>query len=439
VAELVWKARRTRSARALDPAEPPLLRVHEAYGTGAGPNRLVEGDRLDVLKSLREDLAGRVSLVYVDPPFATGKSFALRVPIPGAPEGAGVVVPAYEDYGDLDRWLQWFYETAVLIRELLAPGASLYAHLDSHVVHYAKVLLDEVFGHEAFQREVIWRIGWISGFKSRARSWIRNHDSLLFYTKGSKPKTFHKEYAPYPSGYRRRDGSMPTAAGYPIDDVWNGSEVDRLDSIQIKSFSTEKVGYPTQKNEALLARIVRASSNPGDLVLDCFAGSGTTAVVAETLGRRWIVSDVSPLSIHTTRKRLLRMSGVGPFVVQSLKPSAGVGINAGRVRIRCKTNGLAATVEIVGFGIKRTQLSASARSAVEHWSQWIDCWCADWDHRGGELKAGSTVTRVGADQSLQILATHEYSSPGPHMVMVRVFDIFGGSTTAKAEIVISQR
>ena len=88
--------------------------------------------------------------------------------------------------------------------------------------HYAKVVLDEVIGPGAFQREIIWRIGWVSGFKSRARGWIRNHDTILFYAKGGRPATFHKEYVPYPPGYMRRDGAAPTGQGYPVDDVWNG-------------------------------------------------------------------------------------------------------------------------------------------------------------------------------------------------------------------------
>ena len=115
-----------------------------------------------------------------------------------------------------------------------------------------------------------------------ARGWIRNHDTILFYAKGGRPADVPQGIRPVPArATSRRDGSPPRGAGYPIEDVWNGSDVDRLDSIQIMSFSGEKVGYPTQKNEALLARIVRASSDPGDIVLDCFAGSGTTAVVAE--------------------------------------------------------------------------------------------------------------------------------------------------------------
>src|SRR5690606_12655232 len=152
---------------------------------------------------------------------------------------------------------------------------SLYVHVDPTVGHAVKLLLDEVFGPGCFQREIVWRIGWVSGFKTKARNWIRNHDLLFFYVKDPRRFTFNKRILPHPPGYVRRDGSPPRGRGVPLCDVWNAGEGElslrgreSLDSIQIKSFSTEKTGYATQKNESLLRRIVEASSNPGDLVAD---------------------------------------------------------------------------------------------------------------------------------------------------------------------------
>jgi DNA modification methylase len=121
------------------------------------------------------------------------------------------------------------------------------------------------------------------------------YDVLLFYTRNSQ-FIFNKLYIPYPDGYVRRDGSPPEGEGYPIEDTWNCYDIDRLDSIQIMSYSGEKTGFPTQKNENLLERIIRASSNEGDIVLDAFEGSGTALAVAEKLGRRWIGVDCSKLS-----------------------------------------------------------------------------------------------------------------------------------------------
>ncbi len=443
--ELLWRGK-YRDGILVEPSRVGLPlhtdEVHHAAG-GAGTwfNRLILGDHVDVLPGLIGDLAGQVSLVYVDPPFDTGGDFDFLASIPGAPAGVPrIPIPAYRDASGLDAWLASFHGASVLLRDLLADGGSLYVHLDAHVAHYAKVLLDEVFGPGAFQREIIWRIGWVSGFKSRARAWIRNHDTLLFYAKGGRPTTFRKEYVPYPPGYLRRDGKPPRGPGYPIEDVWNGSDVDRMDSIQIMSFSGEKVGYPTQKNEALVSRIVRASSNPGDLVLDCFVGSGTTAAVAEKLGRRWLACDASSIAIHTTRKRLLRLPRVTPLIVQhAAEPSAPAPSpkrrRSGReLEAVVAVDGRSATIELASFALPMRAVPAVARASVTHWSQWIDGWCIDWDHRGGALNAGSRLWRARAEAPLALRATHAYATSGRYVALVKAFDVLGGATTKVIQV-----
>jgi adenine-specific DNA-methyltransferase len=166
--------------------------------------------------------------------------------------------------------MQFMYERLVLLQELLSETGSLYLHVDTAQAHYLKVLCDEVFGRENFQREIVWRIGWVSGYKSQAKNWIRNHDTILFYSKDPAQFYFDKQYAPYAAGYKRR-GEGKKGKGHPLEDTWNCSEQDKLDSIQIKSFSHEKTGYPTQKNEQLLERIIRSSCPEGGLVLDCLS------------------------------------------------------------------------------------------------------------------------------------------------------------------------
>jgi len=320
----------------------------------------------------------------------------------------------------------------------MAEGTSLYVHLDPHAVHYAKVVLDEVFGPKAFQREIIWRIGWVSGFKSRARGWIRNHDTLLFYAKGERPSTFHKTYLPYPAGYRRRDGKLPRGLGHPVDDVWNAGGADRMDSIQIMSFSGEKVGYPTQKNEALLARIVSASSNPGDLVVDCFVGSGTSAVVAEKLGRRWVASDASPLAIHASRKRLMSLSEPKPFLIEHIgSDSNTVERRGARELAACgHVSGHNATIELSSF---RMVWPSGADAQVAHWSQWLEGWCVDWDHRDGALRVGSRQWRGRGASNLPLAAAHSYSRPGRYVALVRAFDVLGGTTTVGVNLEVGPR
>ena len=400
----------------------------EFFTTGKDPewrNRLIWGDKKYVLPSLLEEFAGQVNLIYIDPPFATGADFSFTAQVPDDPDTDGdqsvtfVKEPsileqkAYRDtWGrGLDSFLQWFYETVVTLRELLTEDGSIYVHLDDNAGHYAKALLDEVFGIDSFRNEIVWKR---TSARSDADSWGNIHDVIFFYSK-SDNYVWNTVYQAYDEQYiaskytgqdkrgRYRTDNLTAAglrngdSGKPWRDIdpakigghWKvnreaiesivGSEnaktlrtqekLDLLDEhgfihwpergrrgssgtpafkrylkegvvVQdiitdispVNSQAGERVSYATQKPEALLERIIRASSNEGDLVLDCFCGSGTTAAVAEKLGRRWITCDLGRFAIHTTRKRLLSITaknpggisptetftGVTPFVVQNL-------------------------------------------------------------------------------------------------------------------------
>ena len=280
-------------------------------------NKLIWGDNKLVLSSLkngplREEIEaqGGLKLIYIDPPFDVGADFSMDIEIGGETLTKNPNILEEIAYRDTwgkgsDSFLAMIYERLVLMRDLLAEDGSIYVHCDWRLTAHLRLALDEVFVSHNFQREIIWRIGWLSGFKTKAKNWIRNHETILFYTKNKGNFTFNKEYIPYADDYVRRDGNKPEGKGYPIEDTWNCSDIDQLDSIQIMSFSSEKTGYATQKNENLLTRIIKASSNEGDLVADFFCGSGTTAAVAEKLGRKWIATDLGKFAIHTTRKRMI--------------------------------------------------------------------------------------------------------------------------------------
>lgn len=312
--ELRWPGKYVDGQRAPLLDRGAELVVRESFG--ASDNRLIRGDNLLALEALVRRAPGSVALVYIDPPFATGNRFALARRVGDKRQGtdAELRLPAFDDAWDGGGagFLRMLDPRIRLIHQLLAPTGSLYVHVDPTVGHAVKLLLDEIFGPECFQREIVWRIGWVSGFKSRARNWIRNHDLIFFYTKDPQHFTFNKLYVPHAEGYERRAGEPAKVPGVAIDDVWNAgtSELalsgrESLDSIQIKSFSREKTGWATQKNESLLRRIICASSNPGDVVADLFAGSGTTAVVAAQLGRRFVVCDHSDAAVQIARGRLL--------------------------------------------------------------------------------------------------------------------------------------
>jgi site-specific DNA-methyltransferase (adenine-specific)/adenine-specific DNA-methyltransferase len=291
-------------------------------------NKLIFADNLQVLKHLlklkdqgelrNRDGKNGIKLIYIDPPFAIQKEFR-------GSKGE----KAYQDKLAGAQFLEFLRKRLIFFKELLTDDGSIYVHLDEKRSHYIKVLLDEVFGENKFQREIVWRIGWLSGYKTTAKNWIRNHDVIFFYTNNPEKFTFNKLYIPYPEGYKRRDGSLPEGEGYPIEDTWNCNELDKLDSIQIMSFSGEKTGFPTQKNENLLARIISVSSEKDDIILDCFAGAGTTGAVAEKLGRRWIMIDSSKLSIYTMQKRMLNLRAEIGHRGKALEPKPFVLYNAG--------------------------------------------------------------------------------------------------------------
>jgi len=309
--------------------------LFEKFGQEGWKNRLIWGDNLLIIGSLLKEFAGKINLIYIDPPFATGDDFSFEVQIGDGveitKEPSAMEVKAYRDtWGKgLQSYLQMIYDRLVLMKELLADDGSIYVHLDATVGHYVKVIMDEIFGKENFRRQIIWVMTGIAGYKGLVNNYVRGHDLILYYTK-SKNYTFNKTYIPYSekqlarfSGIdekgrrykpitKERRLYLDEAKGIPITDVWS----------DIVGFHTivnapEDVKYPTQKPEKLLERIIKASSNEGDIVADFFCGSGTTGVVAEKLGRRWIMCDLGRFAIHTTRKRLLDMSAK-PFVIQNL-------------------------------------------------------------------------------------------------------------------------
>jgi hypothetical protein len=459
--ELCWAGKGEASARSA-----ASLRVVERFGErpaaddGSGMvadppwrNQLVYGDNLAAMVILQDQYAGRIQLIYADPPFATGSTFVRRSVLGRGDVGGRSVLtaPAFEDAWGAGRahYLEMLYERLKLMHSLLAEGGALYVHLDSTVVHYVKVLLDELFGCDGFQREIIWRIGWISGYKSRVANWVRNHDTILYYAKG-RPGVFNRQFVPHRDGYARWSGGRTPAPGYPMEDVWNANAHERaltgsdsLDSIQIKSFSTEKTGFPTQKNESLLRRIVQASSNEGDLVADFFAGSGTTLVVADRLGRRWLGCDASPSALQTARRRLLGLNGVGPFEVsQVVKEGSGAcpapaGPHASRagsrprVQAELHLNSSALTVRLRDYQPRGTVAALGRhRGGSSGWTEHVDYWAVDYEPRGGVFHHDWWSARSG--DALELLTSAPAPGrPGgqPLQVAVRVVDIYGDETT----------
>ncbi len=320
--ELRWTGKRPYESTQYYPAQ-----LRERYGeeTNGWINKIFWGDNLQVMSHLLKEYRGKIDLIYIDPPFDSKADYKKKIEVKGVGKAESDSTSFEEkQYGDIwtnDEYLQFMYERFLIMRELLSSTGSIYVHLDEKRSHYIKAIMDEVFGSDCFNRELIWSTKTSSGFKAAANNWIRTHDTIFFYTKSSD-FNFNKQYWDYSDEYKARfkkkdengrfyrddRGSgvkqyLDELKGIPMGDVW-----EDIMSFQQAATSTELLGYPTQKPEALIERIIKASSNPGDLVFDCFMGSGTTQAVAMKLGRRFIGADINLGSIQTTTKRLINVA-----------------------------------------------------------------------------------------------------------------------------------
>ncbi len=290
-------------------------------------NMLIWGDNKLVMASLLRDFKGKIDLIYIDPPFDVGADFTMSLPIGDDGETldkdqSTLEMVAYRDmWGKgTDSYLQILYERMILMRELLSENGSIYVHLNWHVGHTVKLLMDEIFGNDHFVNEIIWQLQ--AG--QRVRTYFpRKHDTLLLYSKTNefyfntddkilkepydettvsmhfiKTDENGRKYREYPSGKR-----FYADEGKMISDVWS----DIGSQYATSPIMREYTGFPTQKPEKLLERIIIASSSLNSLVADFFCGSGTTGAVAEKLGRRWIMADLGRFAIHTSRKRLINV------------------------------------------------------------------------------------------------------------------------------------
>lgn len=294
-------------------------------------NRLIWGDNKVVMASLLREFEGKINFIYADPPFNKDANFEMKVPVGGEKQKIVKKPSILETVAYCDMWgkgtdsyLHFMSERLTLMYKLLADDGSIYLHCDPTMSHYLKLLMDTIFGADNFRNEIVWRK--YAGRKNNStRKFATQTDSLLFYTKSAEA-FFHPVFLPISEEeiekkyiYRDNDGRryrlswgrhyQETGEQRRIYlDEQPGAAVGTLwaeNGLQLNTSTNERTGYPTQKPLALLERIIQASSNEGDIVLDPFCGSGTTAAAAEKLGRKWIMSDLGRFAIHTTRKRII--------------------------------------------------------------------------------------------------------------------------------------
>ncbi len=363
---LRWKGQRPFRSTQYYPAQIKEVHGHETNGW---LNQIFWGDNLQVMSHLLKKYRGKVKLIYIDPPFDSKAEYKRKISVKGNTIANDHTVFEEKQYTDIwtnDEYLQFIYERLILLRELLSDDGSIYLHCDWHKSHYIRCIMDEIFGQENFLNEIVWKR---SGVHASKKGFGPVHDTILLYKKGNS-FVWNPQYVPYEQEYidswfnkiddngrkyglvvcsapgERKgtlahfewNGQYPPAGrhwayvkdkmidlqekgllehssngvpyvrkyldeslGVPANDIWT-------DTGHIKSKSFENFNYPTQKPEKLIKRIIEASSNPGDLIFDCFMGSGTTQAVAMKLGRRFIGADINLGAIQTTTSRLLSIA-----------------------------------------------------------------------------------------------------------------------------------
>lgn len=311
---LNWRGKRPFTSTQYYPAQ--LKEVHGEEMDG-WRNKIFWGDNLQVMSHLLKEFRGKIDLIYIDPPFDSKIEYKKTIKVNRQSTETAYTAFEEKQYTDVwtnDEYLQFIYERAILMRELLSDNGVLCLHCDWHKSHYLRALLDEVFGAGTFQNEIVWH--YYNKMQGNINRFASDHDVILVYSKSGKfqfNKLREKRENPVQQIKRVWDKATQSLVNAKdengnvvyinsthktIDDVWRLPMLQPADRVEV-------VGYPTQKPETLLERIILAYSNPGDIVFDCFMGSGTTQAVSSKYGRRYIGNDINLASVQTTSKRLL--------------------------------------------------------------------------------------------------------------------------------------
>lgn len=456
--ELVWSGKYGPDGSRHRPVlRAAPLRTVEAGGVPPGDvaavadNRLIEGVTQWVLPSLLAEFARQVNLIYIDPPFATGLDFTSTVTLPGSDHS--IRRTAYRDtWGDLDSYLHWMDETLVALRDLLADDGALLLHCDWRAEGMLRLLLDDIFGADNFRNAIIW--SYRSGGASRRESLARKHDTILLYAKTSRfairPQT-ERQYLRKPFMGSPRDAHGRHYVDTLLRDVLEGeitcvgadASLLRYNVRPVLNLSRERLDYPTQKPLGLLRLLLTLTSDPGDLVLDCCCGSGASALAAESLGRRWIAADASPLAIQTTRKRLLALAAPCQFIVQRpiLEGGAHRPDNTASLAVSAECSGRTVTLRLTDYTPPSGSPLAAAKSPptanVTRGLRFLDSWSVDWAYDGATVRhcAHAARARTGA-RELPDALTHRYDAPGQYTIALHAVDLAAHETTQTIAVTV---
>ncbi len=500
---LFWKGKQESSKyiEQLKTKNPVFLQLIESISppmseknNGDWLNLLIWGDAKFVLHSLLDDFKGKIKLIYIDPPFGTGGEFNYKIQIGDGDASKNsskwIRKAAYNDSWEhgLDSYLSFIYERLLLMKDLLSPEGSIYIHLDWHVGHYIKVMMDEIYGENNFRNEIIW--SYPAASAQTKRFFVRSFDVILFYTKSdvytfNDDKNIYMEYSDRVKNALSKDSNgtfyfrggshdgkklsqkvyIENEGVFPRD-VW-------MDIPYIRANTLEYQGFSTQKPERLLRRIILASTRENDLIADFFCGSGTTIAVAEKLNRRWIGCDMSKNAIHIMKKRIMDVKNSNDlqdwkkkynilpneFKILSLESNSEnywfpVEFISKKVRSHlsdqenrtpeCKIilnkNKNAVTLKIIDYIIPYNHcISPEIEENITTFSDWIDYWSIDFDYSVQcKFRTMWASYRTPKRRELKLISDpYIYEQPGPHELMIKVVDICGIETNKKLTINIS--
>ena len=450
-------------------------------------NLLIWGENLSILRSLIPKFSNKIKLIYIDPPYATGGNFESKTFI--GESKTFEKKKAYSDIwdGGIDEYIDFLYERLLLMRNLLSERGSIYVHLDWHVSHYIKVIMDEIFGKENFQNSLIWAYPAASA-KTR-RFFIRSFDTILFYTK-SNDYTFNDDpeiYMEYSdrvkfalkeddkgmfyyrggshNGIKLSQKVYVTNKGIFPRDVWTDIPYIRANTMEYQAFST-------QKPERLLKRIILASSNKDDIVADFFCGTGTSLAVAEKLGRRWIGSDIAKQAINISRKRIFDVwnsndlmdwkkkysrrcqpfeimktneftrviSTHKDFLVENIGNKDIISlIQDSKFVVKISKKDSKITVDLVDFIVPNLNLiKERVKNRIKKFTDWIDSWSIDFNHQGHSFTTAWISYRTLKNRKLSLTSIpYNYEEKGIHKISIKVNDILGNETKQDYEVNIT--
>ncbi len=444
---LVWPGKR----KLVEENEASANLVSEYFMTqGKSNNHLFFGDNYNVLCHLLKMYKEKVDLIYIDPPFESQANYSKKIFLKGMQQTSPIYEMQYEDKWAHHDYLQFIYERLQLLRTLLSPTGSIYVQCDWRRSHHIRLMLDEIFGEEQYRNEIIWKRGTVKGAKAKGKQFARNHDTIFYYTKSSE-YTFNRQYIPFEKDYIKRfnkddgdglgpyrdDQAIGTRSPKAIETMKESGKIfEHKGKLRIKTYLKDLPGivvddnwsdiaevnvrskartmYPTQKPEELLERIIKTSSNEGDLVLDCFSGSGTTVAVAAKLRRSFIGVDNNMGAIQTVVERLVKQEA--SFSVQTVENTWPTHDATMHIVLDEQAN----TLQLSDLDIRDVQ--NKLKGQAYDWKQLIDNVQIDWQYDGNVFRPTS-FDFATASQCIR----GAYEMPGQTLkqpIAIQITDLF---------------